>query len=141
MTSNLSFLTLNLNFVHSYLNISVSLSCYKVVFEKSCQKGKETEEKLIKIPIKKLFLIIYFCVGGQKDFGYVGFLCFDYTFIAITYHNALQYSNKLADNFLLPPPPPTRFILCQRSVPPENHVVPKKILRPLSLPTQSLNNE
>ena len=65
MTSNLSFLTLNLNFVHSYLNISVSLSCYRVVFEKSCQKGKETEEKLIKkFQKKKIIFNYFFCVAG-----------------------------------------------------------------------------
>ena len=81
MTSNLSFLTLNLNFVHSYLNISVSLSCYRVVFEKSCQKGKETEEKLIKkFQQKKSFLIIFLCDGVEGFWlsGYVGFLCFGY---------------------------------------------------------------
>ena len=76
MTSNLSFLTLNLNFVHSYLNISVSLSCYKVVFEKSCQKGKETEEKLIKkFQSKKSFLIIFLC-GGVEGFWLCWFSVF-----------------------------------------------------------------
>ena len=73
MTNNLSFLTLNLNFVHSYLNISVSLSCYSVVFEKSCQKGKETDKK---IPIKKKSFLIIFLCGGVEGFWLCWFFVF-----------------------------------------------------------------
>ena len=73
MTSNLSFFTLNLNFVHSYLNISVSLSCYRVVFEKSCQKGKE---KLIKNSNKKKSFLIIFLCGGVEGFWLCWFSVF-----------------------------------------------------------------